>query len=303
MIRLHDPAGGMGLTTGNVVPAPLLVALGLPGDTPALPVSGGADMTIWRLIHDAPYALRLFRADHAAAFQRETAAMRAASAGGLPVPVIQGETHWHGRPALLLDWMPGQPLRRALCSRPTRSWISGVAFGRAQARVHQTPPPTMLLERPTDWIELADPDDALRHHLLATVSGPPALLHLDFHPLNVLVVDRQVSAILDWTNARAGDPRADLARTAAILRFTPVWDCLPAPVAGVVRRLFVAGWRHGYRELAGPAHGMAPFYAWAGAAMVRDLRPRLGRADLPWITEALLADIETWSAGWLTHTA
>jgi len=30
-----------------------------------------------------------------------------------------------------------------------------------------------------------------------------------------------MTALLDWANARAGDPRADLARALAILRFGP----------------------------------------------------------------------------------
>src|SRR5438132_39917 len=40
-----------------------------------------------------------------------------------------------------------------------------------------------------------------------------ALLHLDYHLLNVMTDRSRVTGVLDWTNARAGDPRADLART------------------------------------------------------------------------------------------
>src|SRR5436853_495789 len=68
-----------------------------------------------------------------------------------------------------------------------------------------------------------------------------ALLHLDFHPLNVLVDGRRVTAVIDWANARAGDPRADLARTLTILRLSPV----PPRFARLVGVL-VAGWRGGY---------------------------------------------------------
>ena len=108
--------------------------------------------------------------------------------------------------------------------------------------------------------------------------------------MNVLVADGRVSAVLDWANARVGDPRADLARTASILRFAPLDPGVLRPLESLVRRLFIAGWRRGYREVAGPIGGMAPFYAWAGAVLIHDLTPRLGRPDLPWL------DPNSWSA-------
>jgi aminoglycoside phosphotransferase (APT) family kinase protein len=107
----------------------------------------------------------------------------------------------------------------------------------------------------------------------------------------------RVSAVLDWANARAGDRRADLARTAAILRFAPLAG-RSSPVTTMARRAFVAGWRHGYRGMAGRVTGMAPFYAWAAAVMRHDLAPRVGRTDLPWLTPALLADIRRWGEAW-----
>jgi hypothetical protein len=116
--------------------------------------------------------------------------------------------------------------------------------------------------------------------------------------MNVLVHGRRVTAILDWANARSGDPRADLARTASILRFAPFPKKTPAPVARVLRRILEAGWRRGYREIAGPIRGMAPFYAWAATIMVNDLSPRLGRRDLPWLTPAFLEQVRQWGAAW-----
>jgi aminoglycoside phosphotransferase (APT) family kinase protein len=279
-------------------PLAILELLGLHGPARVSPVTGGADMAIWRVEHDgAAYALRVFRAEQAAAFQREIAAMRAAAVQGLPVPAIEAEGVWRERPVMLLRWMPGRPLGEELSARPWLAWPLGVAFGQMQARLHQIDAPDALRSEPYRWINWADPDDALRERLLgaATLSG--TLLHLDYHPLNVLVADRQISAILDWTNACTGDCRADLARTAAILRFAPL-PGLPAPLSTVVRRTFIAGWRHGYRKVAGPLHGMAPFYAWAGMLMVRDLSPRLGRPDLSWLTPAFLNQVQSWADVW-----
>jgi hypothetical protein len=42
---------------------------------------------------------------------------------------------------------------------------------------------------------------------------------------------------------------------------------------------------------------MAPFYAWAGALMERDLRPKLGRPGV-WLHERDLTRIRRWTEGW-----
>jgi aminoglycoside phosphotransferase (APT) family kinase protein len=199
-----------------------------------------------------------------------------------------------------MSWMPGRPLRDELRAQPWRARALGVEFGRVQAAVHaiSRTPPAALLAHPTPWIAWANPDDALRDCLRAAARGPNVLLHLDFHPRNVLVADGRVSAVLDWANARIGDPRADLARTASILRFAPLDPGVLCPLGSLLRRLFIAGWRRGYREVAGPISGMAPFYAWAGEVMIRDLTPRLGRPDLPWLDLQFLERVRQWADGW-----
>ncbi len=311
--------------TAHSIPAPLLVGatpasaspafpattgeveafasthLDVVGPARAIPVSGGADTLIWRIEAAGQVsALRLFRPEQAAMAWREVAAMAATSAAGLPVPRIYAEGLWRGRPVLHMSWMPGRPLRDELCAHPWRARVLGVRFGRAQAAVHarSVSSPEPLLAHPTSWIAWADPDDALRDCLLHAARGPDVLLHLDFHPMNVLVADGRVSAVLDWANARIGDPRADLARTASILRFAPLDSGWPRPLENIARRAFIAGWRRGYREVAGPVGGMAPFYAWAGAVMIRDLTPRLGRPDLPWLDLQYLERVRQWADGW-----
>jgi aminoglycoside phosphotransferase (APT) family kinase protein len=224
--------------------------------------------------------------------------MAAATAAGISVPRVVAEGSWENRPALLLSWMPGQLLRHELERRPWRAWGLGVEFGRVQAAIHAASVPADLRRHPVSWIEWAEPDAALRDCLQQSSDGE-VLLHLDYHPANVLMERGRVSAVLDWANARAGDRRADLARTAAILRFAPLGG-LASPVAAIARQAFGAGWRHGYRGMAGRVTGMAPFYAWAAAVMRHDLAPRVGWTDLPWLTPALLAGIRRWGESWRT---
>jgi aminoglycoside phosphotransferase (APT) family kinase protein len=280
-------------------PTVILDTIGVMGPDRAIPVSGGVDTLIWRVeVAGQVSALRLFRSEQAAMAQREVAAMVAASSAGLPVPRVYDEGIWRGRPLLHMSWMPGRSLRDELRAHPWRAWALGVQFGRSQAAVHAVSPPAALLAHPTPWIAWANPDDALRDCLHAVAREPDVLLHLDFHPMNVLVADGRISAVLDWANARIGDPRADLAWTASILRFAPLAPGMLQPLESMVRRALSAGWRRGYREVAGPASGMAPFYAWAGAVMIRDLTPRLGRPDLPWLDLPYQERVRRWADGW-----
>ena len=282
-------------------PEPLAIvrSLGLAGGVRATPVAGGTDTTIWRVeTGRAAYALRLYRQGQAAVAEREVIAMSAAAGAGLAVPSVHASGTWQGRPVLLMSWMPGHPLADEVGGHPWRGWRLGAEFGNAQAALHRVPVPAALRRHPVPWIEWAGPDEALRARLQAVSDQPGVLLHLDYHPRNVLVAEGRVSAVIDWANVRSGDRRADLARTASILRFAPLGVALSPPAARLARTALMAGWRRGYRHMAGATGGMAPFYAWAGSVMLRDLTPRLGRPDLPWLTPAFLVRVQDWTAAW-----
>ena len=280
----------------DIDPAAVLAALGLTEATAITPVSGGWDTTIWRVEHGGTaYALRLFRAEQTATCRREVLAMGAATAAGLPVPRVHAEGVWQARPALLLDWCPGLPLTRALEARPARLLSLGAAFGRMQAAVHAVRAPAGLAEGRPDWIAWAGPEEAaLQARLRALALRPDALLHFDYHPLNVMADGRRISGVLDWANAAAGDPRADVVRTFTILRLVPFAPGTPLRER-FGRRLLELSWRRGYRQVAGPPGDLTLFAAWAGAVMVRDLAPKLGRPGI-WLQPHHLDRIRRWTA-------
>ncbi|MDP9375569.1 MAG: phosphotransferase [Chloroflexota bacterium] len=279
-------------------PLAVLDALGIADASAVEPVSGGWDTAIWRVERGGErYALRLFRLEQAAACRHEVAAMRAAAEGGVPVPRLYAEGVWQGRPVLLLSWCPGRTLLEEVQARPWRGWTLGVAMGRMHARVHAIPAPEALRRNPDAWIDWAGPvDAALRARLLAVAPDTPALLHLDYHPLNILTDGADITAVLDWANTRAGDRRADLARTLAILRLAPP-EPGASPLLMLGRRVLERAWRRGYRQVAGRVAGMAPFYAWAGGTMARDLASKLGRPGV-WLERRHLDAIEGWAAVW-----
>jgi hypothetical protein len=65
----------------------------------------------------------------------------------------------------------------------------------------------------------------------------------------------------------------------------------------MMRRLFTWSWQRGYAEVAGSLHEMAPFYAWAGAVMLRDLAPRVANPN-SWWQPHHLAQIQGWTMRW-----
>ncbi|MEO7913019.1 MAG: phosphotransferase, partial [Roseiflexaceae bacterium] len=274
-------------------PHAILAALGITGAAEATPVSGGSDTAIWRVAHGQQlYALRVFRAGQTTTYRREIAAMRAAHAGGLPIPAIHAAGSWHDRPALLLSWCAGEPLLRALQRHPRRLWSLGTQFGRMQATIHTiTPAPAPELP-PNDWLAWAGTSEtALQTRLRAVAPAATQLLHLDYHPLNLMTDGRQMTAVLDWANARVGDPRADAARSYSILAIDP--NGQHQLHITIFRQILARAWRHGYEQAAGPLGDMALFYAWAGAVMLRDLAPRLANAP-----HNPLARVRRWTNAW-----
>jgi aminoglycoside phosphotransferase (APT) family kinase protein len=279
-------------------PRSLLAALGRRPAARAVPIRGGWDTTIWRVELDgAAYALRLFRAEQRAAAAYEALAMRTAAAAGLPAPRIEAEGTWQDRPVVLLGWCPGRTLADEAAAHPWRVWRLGLAFGATQARIHRIPVSEPLRAGSRPWIEWVGPEQTALHELLRAIAGPDRLLHLDYHPLNVLTDGRGVTGVIDWVNARVGDPRADLARTIAIIRLAPPPPGLHGPAVAALRRLLELAWRRGYAAIAGQPRAMAPFHAWAGAVMLRDLGPKLGRPGVP-LAEADLHRIRTWTDRW-----
>jgi hypothetical protein len=64
-----------------------------------------------------------------------------------------------------------------------------------------------------------------------------------------------------------------------------------------LRRTFAWSWQQGYRQVAGPLNDMPLFYAWAGAAMARDLAPRVTN-PASWWQERHIAAIRRWAERW-----
>jgi aminoglycoside phosphotransferase (APT) family kinase protein len=230
-------------------------------------------MAMWKVEYeDQTYALCVFRPGEHEDCEHERVVMAAARAAGLPVPEVHAAGVWQDHPALLLTWLAGRMVADELRVRPWQVWRLGIAFGRMQAAIHAVPVPGLLRQQPDAWIawkcEGEQPlQDRLRH-----LSSDEALLHLDYHPQNVLTDGKQITGIVDWTNAHAGDPRADAARTVSILRVDPLARKPLLQWLGL--RIFELAWCIGYQRAGGRLKEMALFYAWAGTVLQYDLAHR-----------------------------
>ncbi len=114
---------------------------------------------------------------------REARLMALARAHGFPVPMV----HEVLPDGLVLERIDGATMSRAILRRPWTAARQAATLAELHERLHRIPL------------------DGAR------------LLHLDLHPENVLM-SAAGPVVIDWTNARAGDPAHDVALTWLILQ-------------------------------------------------------------------------------------
>jgi aminoglycoside phosphotransferase (APT) family kinase protein len=254
------------------------MSLGLPVPSRANRITvGWGGAATWQIERDGILqALRIFPSDADDAAARERAAMAAAHAGGVPAPPVHHTGSYNGFPYIVTSWCSGRTGPEAIRARPWTAWSLGMEMGRVQARLHRVIAPSPVRNRPGDWIGWAgESERELQNRFRMLSLRHDALLHLDYHPRNIVFEHGRVTGVIDWENVRAGDPRADVARTRAILwlaRRSPEVPHLAVPFL----RMFEAGWLRAYQRGAGQLEHMALFDAWAFAAMTVDLSPKLG---------------------------
>jgi aminoglycoside phosphotransferase (APT) family kinase protein len=249
-------------------------SLGLAADGPPTAMAAGlGGNELWRLPTPAgDVVLRIFPPDRGTEVaEREETAHRFARRHGVLVPPVLGRTSYDGRSVLALGWLDGEPLAAALWRDGSAAGDLGRRSGSVLAGLHAItdPPPELLGSR--SWIAWAgELPTGLAARLRADHTGH-RLLHLDFHPENLIITADGTLGVLDWANVHVGPPAADLARTLSIMELVrdahpDIDDRARAAVDG-----FVDGFLAGYAEAGGDPVVPAPVRAWAYAVQVRDL--------------------------------
>ena len=154
---------------------------------------------------------------------REAAIHAAAEALGLPVPKIWGVQEVGGRWGLVFDRVNGASFAEQMLNNPgeTPRYIERIVHLHLRIHVHEATQFANFKVRLADGIAATKLlDESRKHDLLARIVDMPdgdRLCHGDFHPMNILG-DASQPVIIDWPDARRGDPAADVCRSHLLMK-------------------------------------------------------------------------------------
>lgn len=242
------------------------------------------DGTVLRLYRDPGAADRADREMLVLAAVRETLQ---------DVPAPHGRVAHEGRPGIVMERVAGHPVYELIARQPWRTWHLAVLVGRLHAELHavrapRSLPATREVLRGRIRAEAAIPDD-LRVAALDSLDGLPdgdALCHGDFQADNVLL-SPQRAVVIDWGNATRGDPDADLARTALMMRVGSIPPGTPALIRWgslVGRRAFRRAYLRGYARAR--RYDPGGMDRWTLARAVERLADRIPDERAPLLREA-----------------
>jgi hypothetical protein len=203
--------------------------------------------------------LKLFHSGSVASCDREWLAMTTLPSGVAPIPIERRSTGV--RPGIVMERIEGTDLLTLIGTGPWRLLALGILMGRTHAHVHQSlaaPQLPRLRARMRERIS-SSPHVPPGHRVasIAALDGLPdgdRVCHGDFHPGNVLR-ESDGARVLDWPNATAGDPNADVAASLVILQLGEPTENSPWAIRklhrvgrGLLRNRYLAGYRQ-LREL------------------------------------------------------
>lgn len=143
---------------------------------------------------------------------------------GYPVPAVD-EVSDDGTD-LVMERIEGPSMVQALASAPWTVRRHGRVLGELHRRLHDLPPPDFL-----------DP---------APVGAGDRLVHLDLHPLNVLIGARG-PVVIDWTGASVGDADVDVGLAWALMSCGQIpGGRVAAALLGLGRSLLVNAFLAGF---------------------------------------------------------
>jgi aminoglycoside phosphotransferase len=269
-----------------------LIAAGYPTSIELTPLRGDFGSTqMWVLSspqHSSPLVGRVFSKVGDRGADREARAMAAAASNGVPVPEVFTRGEIEGRPLLVTTFIEGSPAARALGDLGN-PYAFGVTVGEILGRINEVTAPDNLHESPHDWLSWGGDAMPRLEHLLTALPNRDRLLHFDYHLLNIMVHDGQVTGVIDWENATAGPPHMDLARSRAILRMAMLGN-LASGVQPEQIAEFDRGLVDGHARVIGPDPFPELSTAWGLSMTVYDLSRHLGKPGNR-IPEALIQQL------------
>ncbi|MHB8381767.1 MAG: phosphotransferase family protein [Candidatus Binataceae bacterium] len=200
----------------------------------------------------APLVLRFYQGAQAESKgARENLTINRLCAAGFPVPrpyAFEPDHSALGAPFLVMQRLAGGPLftTRSFPEAFKTFSLGFFGFVRAQVKLHRMKPQTAGLRDIPHAYEtrLTAPGTPMLDRALAIIAGrvdkgplpglrdalgrltaragayrvaEPSLIHMDYHPRNVVVRGTHLSGVIDWVNTDVGDRHLDAGMTAAIL--------------------------------------------------------------------------------------
>ncbi len=163
----------------------------------------------------------LRRARDGRSLESEAAVMDYARSHGYPVPAVHELLS--GGTEMVLDRVMGPHLLEVVARQPWRLARMGGVLAALHTQLHEIPAPPGLRQSP---------------------DGGDRLLHLDLHPLNVLISPNG-PMVIDWPNAARGHPATDVADTWLVLSAAELPDrSMRSRLIGRARSLFIRAFLH-----------------------------------------------------------
>jgi aminoglycoside phosphotransferase (APT) family kinase protein len=194
------------------------------GEPPGELIGAGRSADIYAVGKDR--VLRRFRGDFDMEVEAEI--MIHLAKAGFPVPAVYDVSG----PDLVMERLDGPDMLADLTRRPWRARRYGRMLADLHNQLHE-------IEAPAGTRQLVSPGDRV--------------LHLDFHPGNVMLTSRG-PVVIDWSNGSAGAPGADVAMAYLIMASSEV-DNMPMlirPVAKTTRAQLIAAFLSGVQNDPGP---------------------------------------------------
>lgn len=141
----------------------------------------------------------------------------------IPAPRLLDVVEVDGRKGIVLERVDGESMLKQIFRRPWQVRQFARTFAELHATMHRAtcealPAQRLYWERKIHRVnQLTEGEKEQVLHLLSQLPGGVQVCHGDFHPDNVMMTSGG-PVIIDWSNATAGDPAGDVARTAMIFR-------------------------------------------------------------------------------------
>lgn len=143
---------------------------------------------------------------------------------GLPVPAVEEVVFVDGRPGIVFERIDGMSMWEQMLNAPKDLQRLTRALVDLQCDLHSSTAPAGLPDLRTRLRTnvscadlLTEEDREAAAHLVDRLPAGTALCHGDMHPRNILMSSRGM-VLIDWFDASAGNPVADIARSSLLIR-------------------------------------------------------------------------------------